>query len=78
MQDAPEHWSERASCRGDGRFTLPKEWLEPEELKEMQHICLGCDVFDQCFQWAEWGFVDHGFAAGEWWVREWPESDSDQ
>lgn len=77
MRDADGHWSERGSCQGDGRFTLPLDWLDSAELKEMQSICLGCDVFENCFDWAKW-YGDHVFAAGEYWERAWPESDSHQ
>ncbi|KPG13836.1 hypothetical protein AN911_00450 [Mycobacteroides immunogenum] len=73
MQNAPEHWSERASCKGDARFIQPLRLLVVSDLKDMQRTCLGCEEFEACFDWAKY-YGDEVFAAGEFWERSWPES----
>lgn len=60
------HWSERASCAGDDRFTGRFEALASLDLYEMLFTCLNCPVRADCLKWAEDVGAVEVFAAGNW------------
>lgn len=67
MEGGPErHWSERAACAGDDRFTGRFEELTSLDLYEMLFTCLSCPVRSDCFEWAEDLGAVEVFAAGNW------------
>lgn len=59
------HWSERAVCKGDERFTLPARMLaQHADIQEMEKICARCPVFEDCYDWALLTDANGVFAAG--------------
>ena len=60
------HWSERAVCRGDKRFTGKWEWLSAADKVALRGICANCPVFADCDDWASSPHVRDVFAAGYW------------
>ncbi|AYD82248.1 WhiB family transcription factor [Mycobacterium phage Wamburgrxpress] len=66
MSPKPLRWQDEAVCAGDSRFTANPDWLDASDLYEMDELCGGCPVFDQCKKWAEREQATEVFAAGYW------------
>lgn len=76
MQMGEAHWTERASCLGDPRFTQQNP-PENGEADELSQICRDCDVFFECLEFHDEWAATAVFAHGEWRYDDDAVSDSD-
>lgn len=76
LQTGERHWTERASCAGDPRFTQ-KNPPQGREAEQLSRICRDCDVFFECLDYHDEWAATAVFAHGEWRYDDDAVSDSD-
>lgn len=66
IEGSPEHWTDRALCVRDDRFTANPDSLTIVDWSDMYMACQECPVFYECNQWAKGPDITDVFAAGIW------------